>query len=272
MVTYSPSIAEHGISLASETKTDHEFAIGTVIASMRADVGYPYTLDTFAEMANYSPFHFARLFRHAIGIPPGEFLAALRFHRAKELILKSDLSITDICFEVGFSSLGTFSSRFKQLVGVNPADLRALPETLGPRLPDLANVEPRPILGIGATLNGEVTSPIASSGHLFVGIYPAGVPQGMPVAGTLLPGPGMFQLNDVPDGMYRLMAAMFPLSSDPIAHLLPSESVLVAVDPLPVIIGSGIPRRLLALRLRPAQPTDPPLLTALAPMALGLSE
>ena len=130
MVAYSSTVAEPRFSLATETRSDHALAIGTVIAAMRADVGYPYTLDTFAEMANYSPFHFARLFRHAIGIPPGEFLAALRFHRAKDLILNTDLSITDICFEVGFSSLGTFSSRFKQLVGVNPADLRALPETI----------------------------------------------------------------------------------------------------------------------------------------------
>jgi AraC-like DNA-binding protein len=256
--------------LISQTRADHDFAVGTVISNMRADVSYPFTLDILAEIANYSPFHFARLFRQTTGIPPGEFLAALRFERAKNLILRTDVSITDICFEVGFSSLGTFSARFKHLVGVSPIDLRAMPELLARRLPELAEAEPVLPSRTGVTMTGSVRSPAPSTGHLFVGLFPAAIPQGPPAAGARICGPGAFTLQDVPFGTYRLMAALFPESPDPLDHLLPGFSLQVGVDPKPVVVSPGESPRELNLGLRPYLPTDPPILTALAPMALNL--
>lgn len=263
---YAPTSAPGGL----QTRADHEFAVETVIGQMRADVGYPYTLDVFAEMANYSPFHFARMFRNAVGIPPGEFLAALRFERAKELILRTDLSITDICFEVGFSSLGTFSSRFKHLVGISPNDLRMTPEWLADRLPELARAEPVKPAVDGMTMSGMVTSPVPATGHLYIGLFPAAIPQSKPVAGTRRLGLGPFTLTGVPPGAYRLMAALFPNSADPLVHLLPGSSLLVGVDPRPVVAIPNTSPRELHLRLRPLSRIDPPILTALAPMALTL--
>lgn len=253
-----------------QTRADHEFAVETVIGSMRTDVGYPYTLDTFAEMANYSPFHFARMFRNTVGIPPGEFLAALRFDRAKELILRTDLSITDICFEVGFSSLGTFSSRFKHLVGISPNDLRTMPEWLAERLPELSRTEPVKPSGEGMLMSGTVTSSVPATGHLYIGLFPAAIPQSKPVSGTRTAGPGRFALHDIPPGAYRLMAALFPNSADPLVHLLPGASLLVGVDPRPVVAIPNTSPRELHIHLRPLAPTDPPILIALAPMALKL--
>ena len=254
----------------AQTQADHKHAVATVIGQMRADVGYPFTLDTFAEMANYSPFHFARMFRNAVGIPPGEFLAAIRFERAKELILRTDASITDICFDVGFSSLGTFSSRFKHLVGVSPNDLRTIPEWLADRLPGLTHPEPPKPFGIGVSMGGEVTSSVPVAGHLYIGLFPAAIPQSMPVSGTRTSGPGPFTLHDIPPGKYRLMAALFPRSDDPLVHLLPGASLLVGIDPRPVVaIPDAAPPRL-HIELRPLSPTDPPILTALAPMSLKL--
>jgi AraC-like DNA-binding protein len=264
-----PAVANTDVSYALQTKADHDFAIDTVISSMRADVGFPFTLDNFAEMANYSPFHFARMFRRAIGIPPGEFLAALRFERAKDLILRSDYSITDICFEVGFSSLGTFSSRFKQLIGVGPAELRNIPEQLAERLPMLGACTGSMPRGTGSTFRGTVSSPEPGDGHLFIGLFPSAIPQSAPVSGTLLAGPGSFVLHDVPPGMYRLLAAMFPLSNDPYVHLLPDDSIRVGADPLPVVVAHDVPLRHLHIELRAPQPSDPPILTALAPMVLN---
>lgn len=253
----------------AQTRADHEFAVETVIGQMRADVSYPFTLDIFAEMANYSPFHFARMFRSAVGIPPGEFLAAIRFERAKELILRTDSSITDICFDVGFSSLGTFSTRFKHLVGVSPNELRAMPEWLAPRLPGLAECErPKPP-GAGMTMVGQVTSPIPAMGHLYIGLFPAAIPQSRPVSGIRTSGPGPFTLRDIPSGAYRLMAALFPHSNDPLVHLLPGSSLLVGIDPRPVVAIPNTAHRDLHIHLRPLAPTDPPILTALAPMALS---
>lgn len=270
MVTMTRDDALFTRPYGAQTRLDHEHAVETVIGRMRADVGYPFTLDTFAEMANYSPFHFARMFRNVAGIPPGEFLAAIRFERAKELILRTDASITEICFDVGFSSLGTFSSRFKHLVGISPNDLRSMPEWLADRLPGLTQSEPPKPLGTGVSMNGLVTSPVPAAGHLYIGLFPAAIPQSMPVSGTRTSGPGAFTLHDVPPGSYRLMAALFPRSDDPLVHLLPGASLLVGIDPRPVVAIPNAASPRLHIELRPLSPTDPPILTALAPMSLTL--
>jgi AraC family transcriptional regulator len=249
----------------------HNLAVERVIAAMRHDVAYPYTLDTFAEIANYSPYHFARMFRGVVGVPPGEFLAALRFERAKELILFSDARITEICMEVGFASLGTFSARFKQLVGRSPAELRELPQALADRLPQLAPCQGRNrFLTSGETLKGSVVSTTPRKGHLFIGLFTSALPQAAPVAGTLVAGPGPFHITNVQPGTYHVLAAQFPFGDDPMIHLLPSTSLLVGSASRPISIVPGIPPRHARVQLRPQVATDPPILTALAPSVLGL--
>lgn len=247
-----------------------------VVDAMQADLEYPFTLDTFAEMANYSPYHFARMFRDVTGIPPGEFLSALRFQRAKELVLKTDLSITDICFEVGFSSLGTFSSRFKQLVGTNPAQLRGLPELLDAIPTDHADIHAGPSAP-GGMVSGTVGGPeaVAQSaaqlvaGMVYIGLYPAAIAQSTPVRGVRISGGGPFTLPAVPRGTYRLLAAVIPFSSDPVAQLLPDRAIQVAADPEPLTIRSGQERIHRTLVLRSLRKVDPPILTALPALAVN---
>jgi AraC-like DNA-binding protein len=74
--------------------------------------------------AGYSRFHFARAFRAAYGEPPRTYLTRRRIERAKTLLRTANLSVTEICLLVGFSSLGSFSARFRQLVGQSPTDYR----------------------------------------------------------------------------------------------------------------------------------------------------
>lgn len=249
----------------------HRLAVESVIATMRSDVGCAYTLEIFAEIANYSPFHFARMFRGIVGVPPGEFLAALRFERAKHLILNSEASITEICMEVGFSSLGTFSSRFKQLVGRSPAELREIPEALHYRLEQLGPCfSQRPLPRLGTTVRGSIVSTSPQRGHLFVGLFPTAIPQGAPVAGTLVGGPGPFSIFGVPSGTYRVMAAQFPFGVDPMIHLLPNDTLLVGADPRPFTVLSGMAPRTARVHIRPRIATDAPILIALAPAVLGL--
>ena len=77
-----------------------------------------------AEMANLSPYHFARIFRNVTGIPPVEFLTAVRLERAKRLLLGTEMGVAEVCFEVGYESVGTFATRFKDLVGLPPGRMR----------------------------------------------------------------------------------------------------------------------------------------------------
>lgn len=84
----------------------------------------PVTLDRAARQACLSPFHFCRLFAEAFGETPHEFLTRLRIDHAKRLLLADNDSVTDICFQVGYSSLGSFSERFRSLTGLSPAAFR----------------------------------------------------------------------------------------------------------------------------------------------------
>ena len=82
-------------------------------------------LDELARTANYSRYHFLRAFRRAFHATPHEYLTRKRVERAKELLADSELTITEICFEVGFESLGSFSTLFHKIVGWSPSIYRA---------------------------------------------------------------------------------------------------------------------------------------------------
>jgi len=88
------------------------------------DYGEPLDLDAMAGEAGYSRFHFARAFASAYGETPRAYLTRRRVERAKTLLRAANLSVTEICFLVGFASLGSFSSRFRDLVGRSPSEYR----------------------------------------------------------------------------------------------------------------------------------------------------
>jgi AraC-like DNA-binding protein len=84
----------------------------------------PLDLDAMASEAGFSRYHFARLFRASYGEPPGTYLSRRRVERAQDLLRSADLTVTEVCMLVGFSSLGSFSSRFRELVGISPSEYR----------------------------------------------------------------------------------------------------------------------------------------------------
>jgi AraC-like DNA-binding protein len=88
------------------------------------DFAQPLDLDAMAREAGYSRFHFARKFAAAYGETPRAYLTRRRIERAKTLLRAANLSVTEICLLVGFESLGSFSSRFRRLVGDSPTGYR----------------------------------------------------------------------------------------------------------------------------------------------------
>ena len=84
----------------------------------------PLNVETLAGSAHMSPGHFSRSFRAAYGESPYSYVMTRRIERAMALLRRSELSVTEVCFEVGCASLGTFSSRFSELVGVSPSRYR----------------------------------------------------------------------------------------------------------------------------------------------------
>ncbi len=84
----------------------------------------PLDVEALARGAYMSAGHFSREFRLAYGESPYGYLMTRRIERAMALLRRGDLSVTEVCFAVGCSSLGTFSSRFTELVGVPPSVYR----------------------------------------------------------------------------------------------------------------------------------------------------
>ncbi|MFE1168344.1 helix-turn-helix transcriptional regulator [Nocardiopsis sp. NPDC058789] len=84
----------------------------------------PLNVEQLARDAHMSAGHLSREFRRAYGESPYSYLMTRRIERAMALLRRGDLSVTDVCFEVGCSSLGTFSTRFTELVGVPPSTYR----------------------------------------------------------------------------------------------------------------------------------------------------
>jgi AraC-like DNA-binding protein len=84
----------------------------------------PLDVEALARDAHMSAGHLSRQFRLAYGESPYAYLMTRRIERAMALLRRGDLSVTEVCFAVGFSSLGTFSTRFTELVGVPPSAYR----------------------------------------------------------------------------------------------------------------------------------------------------
>jgi len=85
---------------------------------------HPLSLDQISEKACFSRYHFLRLFRQAFNKTPHQYLIHRRIEKAKQLLSEDDLRVTDVCFEVGFQSLGSFSTLFHRCVGHAPATYR----------------------------------------------------------------------------------------------------------------------------------------------------
>jgi AraC-like DNA-binding protein len=114
-VTGSAAAAQHLRDLARlrrvRDRIDREYA-------------QPLDVETLARDAHMSAGHFSREFRLAYGESPYGYVMTRRIERAMALLRRGDLSVTEVCFEVGCSSLGTFSSRFTELVGMPPSSYR----------------------------------------------------------------------------------------------------------------------------------------------------
>ena len=88
------------------------------------DYAKPLDVEALARGVHMSPGHLSRQFKATYGESPYSYLMTRRVERAMALLRRGDLSVTDVCFEVGSSSLGTFSTRFTELVGVPPSVYR----------------------------------------------------------------------------------------------------------------------------------------------------
>jgi len=82
------------------------------------------SLDRAARVACLSKFHYLRMFATAFGETPGEFSTRLRMERARALLLANNHTVTEVCMEIGYDSVATFSNRFRRFAGASPSELQ----------------------------------------------------------------------------------------------------------------------------------------------------
>jgi AraC-like DNA-binding protein len=102
---------------------------------MDREYAQPLDVEAMARGVHMSAGHLSREFKKAYGESPYQYLMTRRIERAMTLLRRGDLSVTEVCFEVGCSSLGSFSARFTELVGETPSAYRARDHSWSERLP-----------------------------------------------------------------------------------------------------------------------------------------
>jgi AraC family transcriptional regulator len=233
-----------------------ERSIQLAIDHIYQNLGEDITVDDMARSAMFSKFHFTRLFQRITGVSPGRFLSAVRLQEAKRLLLSTSMSVAEISHQVGYSSVGTFSSRFKSCVGLSPTSYREL-RGFTPGIPtDTKRNGTRT-----AVIKGSICP---SAGHdepglVFVGLFPDIIPQGSPVKCTVLERPGPFAFECVPGGSWYLLAQSV-IDGD--EENIGDEPPIVGIHG-PIKVRPNMITRPFEVRLRPMRALDPPVLLAL---------
>jgi AraC family transcriptional regulator len=235
-------------------------AVEEAVLHLRENLGdQELCLAKLASRARMSRFQLIRAFQAETGVTPAKFLFALRMSHAKELLLKTDRSVTDICFDVGYDGLGTFISRFGAAVGLPPNRFRAFCRS---RASCLIGIIDRLAVGDAAAkagLEGRVLAPDGFSGLVFVGWFESSVPESRPVGCAVTTGDGPFVVPEARRGKRRIFALGAPWR-DMEGALLHARGVWRA--------RAEIGGSRLEIVLRPPQPLDPPVVVCL-PALLG---
>ncbi|MBV9823294.1 MAG: helix-turn-helix domain-containing protein, partial [Actinobacteria bacterium] len=174
----------------------------------------------------------------------------------KNLLLETTMSVTDISYQVGYNSPGTFSSRFTRSVGISPARYRYLSE-VGIPAPDSPAVDGA---HLGA-VRGSVNLPeIGAPARIYVSLFDSTIPQGAPIACAILDSAGEYELPAVPEGQWFLHATAVAVRNLDPRPWMRKPLLLAASRPVKVVAGRSATMN---VELRPPRLTDLPILLAL---------
>ncbi|MDR8413106.1 helix-turn-helix domain-containing protein [Nonomuraea sp. 3-1Str] len=258
---------ENGATGRVDVHDDHRLrAVEEVLGKIRRDLSRAHSLDDLAQTACFSPFHFLRVFRLITATTPARFLAALRIAEAKRLLAATDLDITTICMQVGYTSLGTFSHQFARHVGVSPRKFRRLITEMSDQSWDavLDAVAPPPLRAgrarkLRVRFNGLEPGRIA-----LVGLFESGIPQGWPAACAMARESAEVDMAVGPDGAYMALAMSFSPDADIEAMMtgdLPNQYLVGSYGHVHVEDGH-VAESDIVIDLRPRRPSDPPIVFA----------
>lgn len=247
------------------TRALQQRAVERVILQMREALDKPISLDEMADIAHLSRFHFNRVFSTITGVSPRKFLATLRLEHAKRLLLTTDMSITEVCYDTGYSSLGTFTSHFTDLVGVTPRRWRSLREDMKISMDEIAflvqSARERAAQAEGASITGTISTPEGFRGLMFIGLFKSNVPQSHPCAGDMALEAGEYHMPGVHDGTYFNLAVAIDWPLEPLNFFVPDRMLRGRCGP--IVVQDGVVSGNRDLALRAPHLIDPPILIAL---------
>jgi len=252
--------------MRDSTLQSHYESVERVITVMRNQLDQPMTLHQMARIGFASPYHFSRTFREVTGVPPVQFLYALRLDQAKRLLTETQKKVIDICYEVGYTSVGTFSRRFADVLGVSPVRFRKLIDNRTKPSP-AARVNGRGETQTGTRVEGHVTAPSDFRGPIAVGLFHTRIPQGRPVSCAVIEDGGVFELEAVPQGSYYLFAV--GLVNPSLSSLSYEHGNALRAGGQRLRIFRNAVHGFTSLQLRPPSPFDPPLLLMLSAQNLA---
>lgn len=241
--------------------------IDEVVTYIHECIDDPLTLSRLANHVSYSPYHFSRIFKEKTGLSPLYYVASLRLQKAKDLLLRTNLSVRDIGLEIGQQSLGTFTTRFTERVGTSPADFRNSVIGADNNFHTLRQLADWPVSHFTApyqniTITGTVEMGEPFKGVILIGLFPKPVPEGIPLYGTLIPSGANFCLSDVKPGTYYLMATSVSWGMNAIDFLLPHKTLRTR-SKKPIIVDGSSSILHQQVTLHPPRLDDPPILISL---------
>ncbi|MER7929766.1 helix-turn-helix domain-containing protein [Streptomyces sp. NPDC096057] len=256
-----------------------EHLVRHAVTTIRERFWEPLSLEELARDAMLSKYHFLRVFTRVTGVTPGRFLCAVRLQEAKALLLATQLTVADIGARVGYSSTGSFTRRFTELVGLSPTSYRALSLTpagsqQAPPAPELTPVAPAPVTTparVRPTGTGTVTGLLHTTGDsaraVRVGVFASPLLQGAPVRLAHASAPGPFTLEHIPEGVWYVHAVTRPRPTAAAGSGVdgPSPARLTAATG-PVRVKDNTARRL-EITLSAPDWSRPPVLSALMDLA-----
>lgn len=249
--------------------TERSFEIAEVIAYIHHHLDEPLSLSRLANYAAYSPYHFTRVFKERTGLSPLYYVSSLRLQKAKDLLLRTNLSVRDIGLEIGQQSLGTFTTRFTERVGMSPTQFRNSTLQAEHHLQSLQMLNrwhtttPQAIANRYGRIEGTVEAASPFEGVILIGLFAKPIPEGVPLYGTLLFSLGDFCFTGVKPGVYYLMATSVSWGMNAMDVLLPQTTLRTrSKEPLVVEPYSFVPYQ--QVMLYPPRLDDPPILISLS--------
>jgi AraC-like DNA-binding protein len=242
-------------------------AIERAIHYMHLHIYESLSLFDIADVSAYSPFHFSRLFKQLLGISPLYYFSTLKFQKAKELLLKTDLTIQDICLDIGHQSLGTFTTAFTRRVGLSPSSFRSSFMQLEENLQliwDIKTDEKDIIKDADSVISGTISSVKSfQKGIILIGLFSKVVPEGIPKYLKLMKQPDKFKFAGIKPGIYYLKAIVIPKNIKPMNIYLPQDLLGAKIEK-PIIINKACPKReKIELILKERKNTDRTVLVSL---------